>query len=780
VVNRRNIIIVLTVVLLIVITGCRNGAQPVADLTPLNGKSVWNIPVNLRQEGDGNSAREVAGPSLANNTDLELAAGGSGSMEYSTEIAAGAQVIANCNLQFLSTQGSGRVRLSAIATDGRILGSIGWVVTGAVPKEKNAKWSDLHFKDNYSGKWLNLGGNVAELLKKDLPGVTAEAAKYRLSVEVGQGQHVLIASCGLRNIPILGLKLTPEAETITAKLGDIIAVNVEVENTGNQLITGAMLKLNEPAGYGLVVQDNCTQMLDIMPGEKRRLSWQVKAQRPDTVNLGKPWPITFTSGDTSISGTVMVHVTDTRPGEVFYVMTEDLEPIDAAGYPTTWGNADGWLEPDELRVQMVEKVRAADAVAERYGAKWTHYIAWPVVKAAEWAAERSSTGKWESVVAAIKESVRQEAGRGHEYGVHMHSDYDPYLPNNVLSYNSLVDGIWANHLRHGWAQIIADEGTSFDDYASRTGTIYRYKRIVDELSSDSAQGELLTARAGSFDFGASEVDQAKSTQAYQRAGLWGGSDADGNIGGTTAGDFGKEIYFAGPANINAASADINSTGIVEIRPTPRQFIQYDSQNAVVMNKKVDEGVAFFAPDGKIKPGVHAIVGFTHIMFMMGEGGWQSTQGGQFTALDDHLHYLRDRYVSTGMLKFGTASDLVRAYLDYYSPKPVAVYGARLSDGWGVAEYSISVLGRDIPIDASHPHTISVKYPLYLRDSAYRISILKDGKPIYTTSGLPTPFNDIVFVVDDANAKYSMKVYYNEYVHKIFDIFHVMAGKLLKH
>jgi len=165
---------------------------------------------------------------------------------------------------------------------------------------------------------------------------------------------------------------------------------------------------------------------------------------------------------------------------------------------------------------------------------------------------------------------------------------------------------------------------------------------------------------------------------------------------------------------------------------------------------------------------------------MGEGDWQSTQGGQFAALDEHLHYLRDKYVSIGLLKFGTASDLVRAYLDYYTPKPVAVYGAQLSAGWGVTEYSVSVLGRDIPIDTGHPHAVSVKYPLYLRDSAYRISILKDGKPIYATSGLPTPFNDIVFIVDDANAKYSMKVYHNEYIYKIFDIFHVLEGKFLTH
>jgi hypothetical protein len=179
----------------------------------------------------------------------------------------------------------------------------------------------------------------------------------------------------------------------------------------------------------------------------------------------------------------------------------------------------------------------------------------------------------------------------------------------------------------------------------------------------------------------------------------------------------------------------------------------------------------------VQPGVHAIIGFTHVMFMLGAGDWQAVQGGQFTALDGHLRYLQQQYAAKELLIFGTASELVKAYLDYYTPQPVAVYGPRFADGWATAQYPIIILGRDIPVDPSHAHTILVKYPLYYRDSAYRISVLKDGKPIYSTWGLPTPFNDISFTFDDPQAHYSLKIYHNEYLYRFLSIARALKARI---
>ncbi len=90
-----------------------------------------------------------------------------------------------------------------------------------------------------------------------------------------------------------------------------------------------------------------------------------------------------------------------------------------------------------------------------------------------------------------------------------------------------------------------------------------------------------------------------------------------------------------------------------------------------------------------------------------------------------------------------------------------------------------MLGRDIPVDANHIHSVTMKYPLYLRDSAYRISILKNGQTIYSTWGLPTPFNDIIFTVDDKTAVYTVKIYHNELAAKFITQIRSLNEKIFK-
>ncbi len=58
----------------------------------------------------------------------------------------------------------------------------------------------------------------------------------------------------------------------------------------------------------------------------------MKAQRPHAVNLGQPWTAGFAVDGVTAAAKVAVAVADPRPGKIFYVMTEDLEPIDSAGY----------------------------------------------------------------------------------------------------------------------------------------------------------------------------------------------------------------------------------------------------------------------------------------------------------------------------------------------------------------------------------------------------------------------------------------------------------------
>ncbi|HWR40088.1 MAG TPA: hypothetical protein VN611_11360 [Patescibacteria group bacterium] len=729
---------------------------------PENSLRDWGVPEHLQQSGEGNICRVVQSVGLNAAAGLELAAGSQGEMEYFVDGDAAMTLAAGMRVQFLSTQGAGRIKISAHDGKGGQLAAVGWNFTGALPAQTLTEhWISRPFGANFSGCWLEEKQELNALLRGLMTSVQGErVAYYRLSVIVGQGQHAVVTQLQLVPDRSAAIRVRAVQTEYAANQGTIVPVELELENISNEILQDVPVELVEPAGFGLNVP-NARQILPrLEPGKIELITWQVRAQRPQAVNLDRPWEMGVAVDGVTIAPALMrFSVSDPEPGHIFYVMTEDLEAIDSAGYAIAWGNGNGWLDPEEMKVQMVDKPERLNAIAEKYGAKWTHYTTWPLVKAAEWADRQSKKGRWGEVVRSLREAVRNGAAHGHEYGIHLHADYDPRLAGNLLSYNPAVDGLWANHLRHGWAHTLSREG-DLDDVSSRTGILGYYQAVMEQLSADSPQGQLLSARVGSFDFGDGEREESLSTRAYQKVGLWGSSDADGNAGGVTAAEYGRELYFARKDDINASARDFFEQGLVELRPTPRECIAYDTQSATVMNSKVDEGVAAFSEAGRVTPGVHLIMGFTHAMFVMGAGDWKTLEGGQFQALDDHLAYLKNHYVAAERLQFATATQVIREYLDYYSPWPVAVYDKKISDGLGVSEYGISILGKNIPITVDRPQTVTVKYPLYFRHRAFRVAICKNGRPIYVTWGLPTLEQDIRFVVDDRQAHYTMKIYHN--------------------
>lgn len=750
----RKISLLVLLLGLLIASGCgKKEAVPVATLTPEPAAaSAWQLEARLTESGGGNQKRTLR--SAQGENLLELAAGNEGLLRYSITADTGKGAIAAYDLQFLSTQGTGRIIFEALDGAGKVLAAKDMVFSGRLQTGQQ----DRIYRNNYQGGWLK-----ESIGSRDLPPAAVQQARsYRLTLEVGQGQHAMLRSFSVAQDLSSALKVSFAAMQ-SFRQGENGEVKVEATNDSGRDLQDVTLVLEEPYAYGVLVSDAKKQSGPWPDREKRSFNWRIKAQRADAVNLDQPWALTL-KADGATLGSQMISVRDERPGKIFYVMTEDLEPMDAAGYPKAWGNQDGWLQAEEYRGQLIDKAEALNRIAERYGAKWTHYIAWPAVRAAEWAAEKSAKNDWRQVVEDVKVSVTREAARGHEYALHLHSDYDPELPGNLLSYDPVSDGLWANHLKHGWSHSVAEEGT-IGATNSRTGMLYRYQRILDRLTADSEQGQIITARVGSFDFGNGAQSEAASTRAYRAVGLWGSTDADGNQGGLTSGVYGSEIYLAGEDDINRRTSDLKNSGIVEFRPTPKANIFYDSQTASVMNAKADEGMDFFAPGGVVKAGVHGIIGFTHAMFVMGEGDWRSTTGGQFAVLDQHLAYLKRRYADDNLLIFGTGKDLVRAYLDYYAPQPGVLYGKRLKDGWLVSQYALEILGSDIPADASYRHKVKVKYPLYLREAAFRIRVLKNGEPIYSTCGLPTPQNEVEFILDDKTAIYTLEVWHQPTIAK---------------
>ena len=161
------------------------------------------------------------------------------------------------------------------------------------------------------------------------------------------------------------------------------------------------------------------------------------------------------------------------------------------------------MDPEEYRIQMIEKPDALNAIAERHGARWTHF--WTATQrfAAQWAAGQSKTGAWDAIVSDLDASIRR-GSRLHEYAPHIHFDFEPdskLPPQPRLLYDAKTDGILPvdyydpranpNHKFHGWdgarkgIAYVRDEG----DLAtgdSKKGSLRKSVRYLADLSFGGA------------------------------------------------------------------------------------------------------------------------------------------------------------------------------------------------------------------------------------------------------------------------------------------------------
>ena len=735
------------------------GSRAVAGLKelPSGEKSDWRVPENLVTEGTETFSRVVTGAGLLAPQALEMAAGVGARTEYFLDMDSSEDEL-NYRFQFLSTQGTGRMSIAAVGKDGRTVATVGYVFTGGMPeKNDRAVWIDRRLANNYQGGWVQSQIRPSELFSTQVSSFVPEAiARYRVSIESGNGQHALITELKSAGSQVEGTKIVWRSVPPKAVQGETYTVVSDVVNVTGKDLESISLRLHEPFGFGLVVAGPAEQKIArLAVGETVSLSWKIRAQRASSVNLGQAWNLRLSVNKTLAPAVARIDVTDPVPGKIFYVMTEDLEPMDAAGYPTAWGNQNGWLDAEEFRVQLIDKAEAINRIAEKHGAFWTHYFAIPVMEAGEWAATQSAKKDWRIALDQVRQSVRAESKRGHEYALHLHTDYDPEVPGNVLSYHAASDGFWANHLRHGWAHSFPAEG-DVRQRATRTGILFHHLKELTQLTAQFPLGEVLTARTGSFDFGNGPESEAMSIRAYRTTGLWGNSDADGNAGGITSGEYRKALYLTPPDDINAPAVDLKQLGLVQFRPTPRQLIMYDIDSAETLNEKVRQGINEFVDGEKVRAGVHSIVGFSHAMFIMGAQGWKSTVGKHFQALDEHLGTLKREYVAKGWLQFGTATALVREYLDYYWPEPLVLTGPLVKESAAGKEFSLDFLGRHIPVDKDHRHMLTLKIPVRFWGNGMHATLLKNGQPLHELI-LSGERHEIVFSWDNRKDQYRLVI-----------------------
>lgn len=691
--------------------------------------------------------------------------------------------------RFLSHAGFGEVKLDVVEKNKNHV--YGFVVFPTKEIDKNYEILENSFTPNYVGADKNI--KLTDFLKSK--GLNPEGIdEVDVTITVSNGQHLILLVDGTfngresiphnfanfkyqsiysahypENIPQkeitqkttnLDIKLMllgiPKKES-TLKVGDNFKLVAYVKNNSPTSIENIRLKLIEPYGYGVVILSDETYekyIGELKPGEIKNIGWNLKANRSNEVNFNKPWivKVIVESDKHYGEGQIPVTIIDHREGKIFYVITEDLEPIDSAGYVGKWGNRNGWLDPEEFNIQLVEKPQALNEIANKYGAKWTHFIAYPAIDGAKWVVDNLITDAnykkvWHDTLDRVISSMINGIKGGHQYTLHPHMDYCPYLSWNYLSYNRRTNGFWANHNLHGWAHSLSPL-LKVDDMTTRIGAIAFYQGQLNKLYS-TYYGQPLTVRMGSFDFGEEREDSCLSTAALQNLGIYASSDARESQ---------KKVYFADASDISKEAKNFNDIGIVELSVDESKVLLYDSMDLKTLNERFYELYLKDEKNGSIKPGVHIILGFTHAMFMMGDGEWQSTKGGHFAILNDHLKWVTENYIKKGKLEFVTADEAIASYLDYYTPRPVAIYGKEEKINDKVFQYPLRILGKDIPFDKNHVQEVLASYPIQFIGQVKYIEIYDHNNLIATIRDFNNDSSLFIFKLQQKTEEIYMKIY----------------------
>ncbi|MBL8214821.1 MAG: hypothetical protein JNK87_29145 [Bryobacterales bacterium] len=494
-----------------------------------------------------------------------------------------------------------------------------------------------------------------------------------------------------------------------------------------------------PFGHGLSA-DYVTAIAPGTPDAPGRALFVIRADRPDEVNLRQPWQVELRAGNAAV--TLPIAVPDPNPGRAYYLLSEDCETFD--GGPLTGdyktlgecGNQNNFMDPEDYRVQMIQKPARMNEIAEKYGARWTHFFCATQRFAADWAARQSSTGVWPQIAAELDDSIRRHSAR-HEYAPHVHFDYEPdspVEPQPRLVYDQATDGILPNQ----YYDPVSNPGHHFHDWDGSARGIRYLKALGDFTEGSTKSGSLhkstqflsalqvnrravLSGRTGSHDFGKLPEDQAISTQAYEANGLMLNSDSYRHAMDPVPGG---QMFFCQAEDRQKPVESLRDARLLQIG------ITWDS-----MFTDVNEMNTWFAKhwESLQGPGVHALLFTTHAMFLRGTPDpFRSLSGGAFEVLEQHLAWVKQHYPT---VCFGTASEVALEYLDYYTPELRAHVEPLLTGGDpnnGRLQFPVRLLGKGIRPPAALTITAPAAFaPRHIR----QMRILQSGVVLAETTAI---------------------------------------------
>ena len=526
-------------------------------------------------------------------------------------------------------------------------------------------------------------------------------------------------------------------------------LDLEVGQTANLSVTvlpapgskSCHLHVLEPFGFGL---EASPLKVELDPAIQSELTVQVKAKRPDDVNLNQAWVLNLVLITDTVWANQLVefHVKDIAAGRIFFVLTNDHEPQLHRDRLTRGSCV---VRPEETEFDLAAKTRMAEALAEKYSFKWTHLLdAGTAVGVPKWAANLTSI--WKAAWSNIETCYRQGAQRGHDHQVHLHLSGVP--ESYFFCYAGTDSGDLVFDLKkknkhfpgwqiNSWANVVPRYGRHSDPN-SRLGSLIAAAETVRTVLGRGSRNPVFF-RAGQWDLGNRTAEREKSIMALRESlFLADTSVTEGYDCNKRPFRFGtcpsRATYFTHRNNPEQPAQSLQDAGILEVVPIVLQ------QGNHPMGPREDSAAVIaayksFLLNGTIKSGRHVILEIEHLASLSGPSGAAPALNADWAAMEHHFATVSRNCPA---LESTSASQAIFSWLDYYSPELVVQFEPPVAQSNPSSElstayhYPLRFLGQGILCDNERLYDINLPLPAPCGSVVSVARILRDGNVVHET------------------------------------------------
>jgi tetratricopeptide (TPR) repeat protein len=524
-------------------------------------------------------------------------------------------------------------------------------------------------------------------------------------------------------------------------------VSIQFTVAADRRLDDCRVHVLEPFGWGLEVTSRCVILGGVSPGQRRTVSFEVKAKRASEVNLNRPWVLNviLTAHDSWTSRLLRFSVTDQEPGRVFLVLTNDHELRSHRERITPAGLCP--VPPSEAMADLVKKGRLAADLAEKYALKWTFMLdAGAAIGLPKWASSQSPS--WRQVYHEATKFCLDSQGKGHDCQLHLHLKAVP--ESSVFCYRhdlskDVVSFDLQKHNRHfagarvnSWANVTRTYGRP-TDIRSRVGSIaHAAGAVTNLLSSQLPFHQPVLFRAGQWDIGASIAEREKSIMALRECGILADSSVtDGYNCYERPFRFGcppaRATYFTFRNNPEERARSLVDAGILQAVPILLR------QGGHAMTPRDDPRPVIHAYRGFLQgncvaPGRHLIMEIEHFCDIRDENdagtrAWNAS----WRSMEHHFAEVRSKCPA---LEGVGGAEAIYAWLEYYSPELVLKLAAPTvrvdpaTGDWQVLRFPVRFLGDGILTDDGREHNLALPLPSFGDDQPQVVRLFEATRIVF--------------------------------------------------